>query len=101
MARAKYHKATSSLDRLNGFEKDVINKPKTPEDIVIENETKHDVNEALKKLTKVQHRRVVLYYWENMSCTDIAKLEGVDESAVRHSIEQAHNKLEKLLNGKF
>jgi len=52
---------------------------------------------ALKKLTEIQYRRIWLKYFENLTFTEIANKELVDEKAIRKSIEQALKKLYKIL----
>ena len=52
---------------------------------------------ALKKLTEIQYRRIWLKYFENLTYTEIANKELVDEKAIRNSIKQGLKKLYKTL----
>ena len=54
------------------------------------------LHEAIGKLTEVQRRRLLLYYFEGLTYSRIAKLEGVSHRAVIYSIEQALKQLKTL-----
>jgi len=54
------------------------------------------LHKAIGKLTGVQERRLRLYYFEGMTYSQIARLEGVSHRAVIYSIEQALKQLQKL-----
>ena len=44
---------------------------------------------SITSLTMIQQRRLYDYYFHNMKKVDIAKKEGVSESAIRKSIDQS------------
>ena len=54
------------------------------------------LHKAVGKLTEVQERRLRLYYFEGMTYSQIARIEGVSHRAVIYSIEQALKQLQKL-----
>lgn len=54
------------------------------------------LHNAIGKLTEVQRRRLSLYYFEGLTYSQIAKLEGVSHRAVIYSIEQALKQLKTL-----
>lgn len=54
------------------------------------------LHKAIGKLTEVQRRRLNLYYFEGLTYSQIAKLEGVSHRAVIYSIEQALKQLKTL-----
>lgn len=54
------------------------------------------LHKAVGKLTEVQRRRLSLYYFEGLTYSQIAKLEGVSHRAVIYSIEQALKQLKTL-----
>ena len=54
------------------------------------------LHKAIGKLTEVQQRRLRLYYFEGMTYSQIARLEGVSHRAVIYSIELALKQLQKL-----
>ena len=58
---------------------------------------RHQLYEAINKLTEVQAKRVYAYYFLGMTHKEIALNEGVDESAVSRSLERALNNLKKYI----
>lgn len=67
--------------------------------VLIKKEAFHTLSEALKSLTTTQRRRITRFVLEQKSYSEIARLEGVDESAVRRSIERGLLQLRKKLIG--
>lgn len=55
----------------------------------------YEISEAMKLLTETQKRRVVCYFYHNMSYKEISDIENVDESSVRESINTAIRKFKK------
>lgn len=49
-----------------------------------------------RKLTSIQRRRFLLYFFEGLSTRQIAKLEGVHQRAVWDSLKWAEKKLKKI-----
>lgn len=72
---------------------------KNPHRVFVKKEAYRILYEALKALSDSQRRRMHLRFWEQKSCLEIARLEGVDESAVRRSIERGLRQLKKKLTG--
>ena len=85
--RIRRHKAYYSLDRKDGIEKDIILIILTPPEIYERKLTNQEMYAAMNSLSEKQTRRVYAHYFLGMSKYAIAKAEGVDESAVRKSIE--------------
>lgn len=57
------------------------------------------LNKMLLCLTSLQRERVMLFYWERLSCPKIADIQWCTKQAVSLSIRQAREKLkEKILN---
>ena len=54
------------------------------------------LHKAVGKLTEVQERRLRLYYFEGMTYSQIARLEGISHRAIIYSIELALKQLQKL-----
>ena len=65
-----------------------------PEEVI----TDETVLKLLENLTPIQKKRVQLVIIEGMSYTDVARLEEVDESAVRRSVKEGLKKLKNILN---
>lgn len=56
------------------------------------------VSRALAHLTERQQYLIQKICLEGWTYTELAALEGVDESAVRHAVNRAKNKLKKILS---
>ena len=67
------------------------------EDIVLRNMEIDALHRAIQKLTEVQKRRVLLYFFEDMTYDQIAVIEGCTKMPVKRSIDQALQKLKKEL----
>ena len=55
------------------------------------------LNKMLLCLTPLQRERVMLFYWERLSCPEIADIQGCTKQAVSLSIRRARKKLKKIL----
>ena len=95
--KRRRYKATNSLDADNGIEKAVLHKPKTPEEIFIENEDKEARYVAMMKLPEIQRRRYYMYFYQKLKMRVIAEREGVSEYAVSKTITKAKQNIEKNL----
>ncbi len=49
------------------------------------------------KLTDKQKRRIKMFYFEQLTEREIAKIEGVQRYAIRSSLETAISKMKKIL----
>ena len=56
------------------------------------------VSHAMSQLTERQQYLIQKCCIEGWSYTDLAKLEGKDESAIRHAVNRAKDKLKKILS---
>ena len=54
------------------------------------------MDEAMKKLTEIQRRRLRMYYYDNLDFHQIAKKEHRSRNAIRDSIRLALKKIQKL-----
>ena len=77
--------------------KRAIKQEKSVFDIVEKNIITEKLNGAINRLSEVQKRRIKLYYFEDMTLDEIAKLEGCSIKNIHKSLEQAKNKLKKFL----
>lgn len=93
------HKAYYSLDRSDGIEQDIMLIILTPPEIYERKLTNQELYAALNSLSEKQAKRIYAYYFLSMSKYAIAKTEGVDESAVRRSIEAGMLRMEAFLRG--
>ena len=68
-----------------------------PEPSAITAEQRRIVREAIERLPDIYREAVMLHYYSNMSCTDIAALTGTAEGTVKSRISRARIRLYELL----
>lgn len=95
--KVRRNKAYYSLDRNDGIELSAVIKTKTPEVIFFENEIKILLYSAINKLPKIQAERIILYYFQEMSYEEIAKIQNVHRTAVSKSIAIGLKNLKNIL----
>ena len=67
------------------------------EDVAIKNEENNEIMEALSSLSKVEATRFVLNVVQGYSTWELAKMQGVYQTAVYNSIKAAKSKMKKVL----
>lgn len=96
--RQRYrHKAHFSLDRDDGIEHDVVFLSLSPCEIYERKVTYEQLHVAISALPDKQGKRIYAHFLMGMSKTAIARVEGVDERAVRGSIERGLKNIERYL----
>lgn len=95
--RTYRHKAYYSLDRGDGIECDVLFVSLSPCEIYERKMTVEQLHTAIAALPNKQAKRVYAHYFLGMSKSAIAKVEGVNESAVRDGIDRGLRNIEKFL----
>lgn len=95
--RRFYNKAHYSLDANDGIEKDILFVPLTLYEIYEQKVTAEQLQAAITSLPDKQGKRIYAHYILGMSKSDIARAEGVDESAVRDAIARGLKNMEKFL----
>lgn len=95
--RRFYNKAHYSLDAGDGIERDILFVSLTPCEICERKMTAEQLHAAIASLPDKQGKRIYAHYILGMSKLDIARAEGVNESAVRDSIERGLKNMEKFL----
>lgn len=95
--RRKREHGECSLEAGKGYEADAIRPPLTPEEIIEGREIREALYSSLAQLPTAQARRVYAHYILGISKADLARAEGVAESAVRDSIDRGLKKLRELL----
>jgi RNA polymerase sigma-70 factor (ECF subfamily) len=73
----------------------IIYSKKSIEEIIFEDERKEQTHLALSSLTVIQRRRVMLYYFDDLTLEAIAKLENVHVTKIHKSIKQAEKNIAK------
>ena len=59
------------------------------------------LHDAIGKLPRVQRRRLMLYYFNDYTMEEIARLEGCSQPSVSRSIDKAEKNLIKFLEGVY
>ena len=95
--RRFYNKAHYSLDAGDGIENDILFVSLTPCELYELKMTAEQLQAAMASLPDKQRKRIYAHYILGMSKSDIARTEGVDESAVRDAIERGLKNMEKFL----
>jgi len=70
------------------------------EDYIIKKSAYEDLMSAINKLSDIQKRRIKMYYFDEYSNNQIAKLENCTSHSVRISIRKALEELRKILKNK-
>ena len=83
------------------LEKRIMNKQELIEDIIIKKITFEKLHDAIKKLSEIEKRRIVMYYFEDLTLQEIAKIENTSHQAISKSIQNSILKLKKLLKFKI
>lgn len=89
------HLDISELTEIDIFNKSA-NKEKSVEDIVISNIQKEKIEEAKKKLTETQIRRIELHIVNEITIRDLAKRENVRKKQIEKSIQLGLKKIKKF-----
>lgn len=98
--KRKYrYKAVYSLDACDGIENETVFRIETPDELYERKLTREELYAALRLLPDIQFKRVIAYYFQNMTYSEIGRIEGVSHTAVKLSIQCALRSLaEKLKN---
>ena len=75
----------------------IMDKPLTPYEVYAQKQMNSLLHAAIGKLPSKQAKRIFAHFFLSMSYAEIARLEGVDESAVRESVERGLRNLQKNL----
>lgn len=95
--RRFYNKAHYSLDAGDGIENDILFVSLTPCELYERKMTAEQLQAAMASLPDKQGKRIYAHYILGISKSDIARAEGVDEKAVRVSIERGLRNMENFL----
>ena len=99
--RVRYTKAFYSLDCDDGIEYTACLHEPTPQELLDRVEVVVQLWNALNSLPEIQGRRVDAHLIQGKSYRQIAREEGVDKSAVRHSVESGIKQMKKYLQENF
>lgn len=69
----------------------------TVENIIVCNIQREKLHQAISQLPEIQKRRLLMYYFDDLTYEQIAKKEGCTKVAVKYSVDKALQTLKKLL----
>ncbi len=95
--KVRYHRAFYSLDAGDGIENDIVFISATPQEIYERKVTQAEIYAAINHLPEKQAKRIYARYFQDMSISQIAKIEGVDKSAVKRSVDRGLKQIENIL----
>ena len=95
------YKAYFSLDRGDGIEHDATMQSATPETILENEQERELLYSALSQLPDKQAKRIYAHYILGVSKAELARKEGVCESAIRESINRALKHLFETMKNLF
>lgn len=72
-------------------------KQESIEDLIIRKTSLEDLRKAINMLPEVQRRRIKLYYFDELTEKEIAKLENVSQKNISKSLTVAKNNLKEIL----
>lgn len=94
--RMKRNKSNYSLDTGDGIENEICEFDPSPEDFIARMVTIQRLCCALNRLSPTQGRRIDAHYLLGQSIQEIAEAEGLDESAIRKSIDRGLERMRKI-----
>lgn len=95
------------IEHLNIIENDFIlykrtlNKEKLISDVVEQSIDLEKLWDAINRLSNIQRRRIIKYYFENKNEYEIAKEEGVSQQSVHIGLKQSLSKLKEILKSLY
>jgi RNA polymerase sigma-70 factor (ECF subfamily) len=95
--RRRVHRAYYSLDAGDGIERDVILLVLSPQEIYERKLSYQELYAAINSLPEKQAKRIYAHFFLDMSKAQIARIEGIDPSSVKESIERGLKRMEKFL----
>lgn len=74
--------------------------PKSLEEIAIRNIEKKRLRQAINSLPKKQRKRIILYFYYNLTYEQIGAMDGCTKMPVKRSIDEAINKIKKYFENR-
>lgn len=95
--KVRNNKAFYSLDADDGIETSILFVAESPDELYEKKLTNEELYKAISMLPELQAKRISAFYFQNLTMTQIAKIEGVSVKAVSLSVEKGLTNLEKIL----
>lgn len=83
------------------LERRIIHKQELIEDVIIRKVTFEKLHYAIQQLSEIEKRRIKMYYFEDKTLEEIAKIENTSHQAISKSLQNSIKKLKKLLKFKI
>ncbi len=74
--------------------------PESVEETVCKQFLYEQLHKAIDKLPMMQHRRVILYFFYDLTYEEIAKIEGCTVMPIKRSIDRALEKIKKIFQNR-
>ena len=101
MYKEKRYIDNRSFDDSEEFENKIFSRNKNKyafiEDEIFQKTENERLYNAINKLTGIQKRRIKYHFFDDMSFSEIARLENCDESSIRESISSGIKNIKKIL----
>lgn len=95
--RDRKNKAIYSLDVGDGIENAILFREMSPQEIYERKVSNAELYAAINILPEIQAKRIYAHFFQNMSMTEIARIEGVKRQPVQRSICRGLKKISKIL----
>ena len=83
------------------LERRIIHKQELIEDVIIRKVTFEKLHYAIQQLSEIEKRRIKMYYFEDKTLEEIAKIENTSHQAISKSLQNSRKKLKNLLKFKI
>lgn len=83
------------------IQKRMLQKIERVEDMVYRSIISEEIQKALLSLNEIQRRKFVMYYIDEMTYEQIAKIEGCTKRAIKFSVDAARMNLQKMLKNLY
>lgn len=83
------------------LERRIVHKQELIEDVIIRKVTFEKLHVAIQQLSEIEKRRIKMYYFEDKTLEEIAKIENTSHQAISKSLQNSIKKLKNLLKFKI
>lgn len=95
--KIRYHRAFYSLDAGDGIENEIVFVSASPQELYERKVTQTEIYRAISQLPEKQAKRIYARYFQDMTVTEIARIEHTSVMAVSKSIHKGLKKIEEIL----
>ncbi len=95
--KIRYHRAFYSLNAGEGIDNRIVFVSASPQEIYERKVTNKEIYKAMQTLKEKQAKRIYARYFQDMTVTQIARIEHTSVMAVSKSINKGLKKIEEIL----